>query len=152
MDDVRDGAFWQDVAEHPQVAPHVTMGRRVDMARLVNHPMVTPFRYEGGGFLLIRQDPLGRVHELHTLFKPEAWGREVNRAAKDMFRAMFRQTDVIVTHEVEGWWRSRPPKSFGFVKAADFRATPEGLSLSTWILTKAAWEASPAAKRGASCL
>lgn len=147
MGDARDADFWSTVASHPEVAPHVTLGQSVDVGRLVQHPLVEPYRYDHGGFLLVRLDSLGRCYELHTLFTPEAWGRAVNVAAKDMFRKVFRHADVVMTHEVEGWWRSRPPKSFGFSRASDFRAAPYGVALSTWVLTKAAWEASPAARK-----
>lgn len=148
MIDARDPDFWNEVASHPEVGPHVSLGTRIDVGQIAQSPLVTPFRHDHGGFLLVRLDAMGRTYELHTMFKPEAWGRAVNVAAKAMFRQMFAHADVIVTHEVEGWWRSRPPKSFGFVRAGDFRQTPFGVSLSTWVLTKAAWEASPAARRG----
>lgn len=150
MGDPRDPAFWEDVACHPDVAPHVTLGHRIDVGKLVSHPLVLPFRYDHGGFLLVRLDSRGRIYELHTLFKPAAWGRPVYRAAVDMFRSLFKHADVVMTHEVEGWWRSRPPRTFGFKQASDFQADLSlGVGLSTWVLTKADWEASPACKRGA---
>jgi hypothetical protein len=148
MLDARDPVFWEAIASHPEVWPHVSLGQQIDVGRFVQNHLVTPFRYDGGGFLLVRLDALGRVYELHTMFTPDAWGRAVNVAAKAMFRQMFAHADVIVTHEAEGWWRSRPPKSFGFVRASDFRPTPYGKALSTWVLTKSAWDASPAARKG----
>lgn len=144
----RDPGFWNRVANHPEVAPHVLMGHGVDFGPIVSNLGVLPLASEHGGFLFSRLDALGRCWELHTLYTPEGWGREVLLACKAAFRRVFEQGDVVVTYEVEGWWRSRPPKSFGFTRANDFRAAPDlGAALSTWVLTKAAWEQSPACRR-----
>lgn len=146
----RDPGFWQAVAEHPEVAPHVFLGHGpVSLAELVAHESVCPLASDRGGFLFCRLDAIGRLWELHTLFTPEAWGREVFVSAIQALSQMFQgSAQVVTTYEVEGWWRSRPPKSFGFQRAGDFRAVPQiGAALSTWILTKAAWEQSPAHRR-----
>lgn len=144
----RDPAFWDRIANHPDVAPHVFLGTdTLDLAEIVTHPSVTPLRAEHGGFIFCRLDGLGRVHELHTLFAPEGWGREVLAAAKTAFAMMFASgSQVITTYEVEGWWRSRPPKSFGFSPCGAFAPSPFG-SLRTWILTADAWASSPARRR-----
>lgn len=140
----RDPAFWARVIEHPDVAPHVLLGTSVDLAKCLEHPAMTPLRAVNGGFLFYRMDNLGFVQELHTMFTPEGWGREVLFAAKDAFREMFRRgTQLVVTYEIEGWWRSRPPRSFRFAPAADFAPTPYG-ALKIWTLTRDAWELSPA--------
>lgn len=147
----RDPAFWQGVAEHAQVAPHVFLGKGpVDLAPIVTAPHVLPLASEHGGFLFVQLDQIGRIRELHTLYTPEGWGREVLKASKAAFDLVFQSgCQVVTTYEVEGWWRSRPPKSFGFQRAGDFRAVPSiGAALSTWVLTVAAWEASPAHRRG----
>jgi hypothetical protein len=139
------------VAEHAEVAPHVFLGNAaVDLAPLITHPAVLPLASEHGGFVFVQLDQIGRVRELHTLYTPEGWGREVLMAAKLAFDQVFATgCQVVTTYEVEGWWRSRPPKSFGFERAGDFRAVPGiGAALSTWILTVAAWETSPARRRG----
>lgn len=139
--------WWRSIAEHPEVAPHISFGQEFDVMDLVEHPSVLPLRAEHGGFLFFRLDGLGRVYELHTLFTPAGWGREVLAAAKLAFAKMFeRGAQVITTYEVEGWWRSRPPKSFGFRSAGGF-APDLGRSLRTWILTSDAWDASPARRR-----
>lgn len=145
----RDPGFWQTVAEHPGVAPHVFLGHGpVSLAALVTHDSVLPLASEHGGFLFCRLDGPGRLWELHTMYTPEGWGREVLQAAKAAFSRVFEQAQVVTTYEVEGWWRSRPPKSFGFQRAGDFQAVPEiGAALSTWILTRTAWETSPAHRR-----
>jgi hypothetical protein len=131
------------------VAPHVSLGREAVAATIAN-PQVMPLASASGGYLFGMRDPVGCVWDLHAMYRPEGWGREANRALKDSLRLVFGGRGQVVTaYEVEGWWRSRPPKSFGFKRSADFTVIPEiGLALSTWVLTKAAWQASPAGQRG----
>ena len=143
----RDPAFWEAVIAHPDVGPNVTFGQEIDVAGLVQHPGVVPLASEHGGFVFVQLDALGRVWELHTAYRPEGWGREVLFAAKSAFTRMFADgADLITTHEVEGNWRSRPPKTFRFEPAGEFRQAL-GKHLRTWMLTRAAWEASPARQR-----
>jgi hypothetical protein len=145
----RDLAFWTWVYEHPEVKPHVGLGHAIDLGPLLDSPQVTPLRSDNGGFLFLRLDGLGRVYELHTLYRPEGWGREVLGAAREAFCAIFAQgCQLIVTHEVAGNWRSRPPKTFRFEPCGDFAPSPAlGADLRTWALRQAAWEASPARQR-----
>jgi hypothetical protein len=145
----RDVAFWSDVAEHPEVAPHVSLGHTVSVERLIAHPLVTPLRSERGGFLFIRLDGSGRVYDLHTLFRPEAWGtREIVNSAREAFDEIFsRGAQIVTTNEVEGNRRSQPPRSFRFAPAGDFAPSAYGPAFRTWFLTKDAWEASPARRR-----
>jgi hypothetical protein len=143
----RDPVFWQGVATHPEVWPHISLGHSLDLGAFVQRSTVTPLRAEHGGFLFVRLDALARVYELHTMFTPEGWGREVLLAAKEAFREMFhRGAQLISTFEVSGNWRSRPPKSFGFEPCGDF-APAFDHHLRTWALTQAAWDASPARRR-----
>ncbi|HJR83449.1 MAG TPA: hypothetical protein VJ775_05935 [Sphingomicrobium sp.] len=143
----RDPAFWSATYEHPDVKPHVGLGQSLDVAAIVADPRVTPLAAEHGGFLFVQLDELGRVFELHTMFTPEGWGREVLLAAKAAFSEMFvRGADVIVTHEVKGNPRSQPPISFRFRAAGDF-APALGAALRTWTLTRTAWAQSPALAR-----
>lgn len=140
----RDVAFWREIVGHPDVA-HVTFGLPFDIAGLVEHESVTPLASENGGFLFCRLDGLGRVFELHTMFRPEGRGREVSSAAKEAFAEMFaRGARVITTYEVRGW--AAPPLSFGWKAAGDFSPTPLG-DVRTWVLTLEGWEASPARRR-----
>jgi hypothetical protein len=140
----RDPDFWRGVADHPQVS-HIKFGLPFDIGQLVEHDSVTPLASENGGFLFCRLDGLGRVFELHTLFKPEGWGREVSGAAKEAFAAMFAKgARVITTYEVEGW--TAPPLSFGWRAVGGFDASDFG-QVRTWVLTLDAWETSPARRR-----
>lgn len=145
----RDPAFWARIAGHPEVAPHVTMGREVDWAASVGSDLVTPLAAEHGGFLFVRLDGVGRVQELHTMFTPEGWGREVLMALKHAVERIFADgAQLITTYEVEGHWRSQPPKTFRFMPCGDFAPIPGGeFRIRTWCLPWAAWEASPARRR-----
>lgn len=148
----RDAGFWQAVHDHPEVKPHVSFGVDLDLAELVAHPGVLPLAADHGGFFLVRLDGLGRVWELHTLFTPEGWGREVAQALKEAVALVFAKgAQVITTYEVEGHWRSQPPRSYRFAPAGDF-APAMGRNLKTWVLTKSAWEGSPARARMSECL
>lgn len=143
----RDPAFWRAVYEHPEVKPHVSLGHEVDLEALVSNPAVLPLRAEHGGFFFVRLDGLGRVYELHTMFTPEGWGREVLQALKEAVSEVFALgAQLIITYDVEGNWRSRPPKTFRFEACGDY-APALGASLRTWLLTRAAWDASPARQR-----
>jgi hypothetical protein len=145
----RDPAFWSEVAEHPDVAPHISLGQTVSVDRLIAHPLVTPLRTENGGFFFVRLDGCGRVYDLHTLFRPEAWGtREIVHAARQAFDLMFScGAQIITTNEVAGNRRSQPPRSFRFAPTGDFAPSAYGPAFRTWFLTKDAWEACPARRR-----
>jgi len=145
----RDPQFWIDVAEHPAVAPHVLFGHSgLLIADVIRHPSVTAFSSEHGGYLFVKLDGLGRVYELHSLFTPEGWGREALATAKRAFAEIMKTAALVVTYEVEGNWRSRPPKSFGFAPAGGSSDSPElGLPIRTWVLTQEAWIASPVWRR-----
>jgi hypothetical protein len=144
----RDGAWWARVAAHEAVAAHIGVSP-AEVALFACDQRVVPLAAEHGGFLFRNLDGLGFVFELHTLFTPEGWGREVAAASHEAFRLMFGgRTSAIVTHEQRDWWRSVPPKSHGWTLAGDWRETPVG-ELRMWILTLSAWAASPAVKRSA---
>lgn len=144
--------FWNGVYEHPEVKPHVSLGHDLDLAAILANPAVTPLRATHGGFLFVQLDGLGRVHELHTMFTPEGWGREVLGALKDAVSLMFsRGAQLITTYDVDGHWRSRPPKTFRFEPCGDFAPTTLGPRLRTWALSRIAWEASPACQRMTPC-
>lgn len=146
---VTDRQFWIDVAEHPAVAPHVLFGLSgLAIGDVIEHPSVQTFRAEHGGYLFVKLDGLGRVFELHSMFTPEGWGREALLTAKAAFASIFETASLVVTYEVSGNWRSRPPKSFGFTPAGEFADSPQiGLPCRTWVLTSEAWNASPARRR-----
>lgn len=145
----RDGEFWSSIYEHPAVKPHVGLGCDIDIRSIVTQSNVIPLSSEHGGFLFVHLDGLGRVYELHTMFTPEGWGREVLGAAKEAFNEIFsRGAQLITTFEVEGNKRSQPPLSFRFQPAGGFEFSPTiNVTLRTWFLPRNSWENSPAFKR-----
>lgn len=146
----RDPQFWNAIIKHPDVAPLVAFGQDIDLAKVLDNPWVTPLRAERGGFVFFRLDGLGKVHELHTMFLPEAWGsREILLGAKAAFAFMFaHDADLIVTNEVAGNPRSQPPRSFRFEPCGPFAHAPAiDAEVRTWVLHRSAWEASPACLR-----
>lgn len=151
MREERDPAFWSGVIEHPEVKPHVTLGRAFDLVGFLQSSRVLPLATENGGFFFVMLDGVGRVYELHTAYRPEGWGREVLFALKAACERVFAAGgQLITTYEVEGNWRSRPPKTFRFQACGDFETCEFG-SFKTWALSKADWRASPA-YRSMSCL
>lgn len=148
----RDPAFWTAVASHPAIRP--LMGGRDPalVGALAARPGVLPLAAEHGGYLFIRQDALGYVAELHTLFTPEGWGREALIAGIEAINAVWiAGFQSLVTLEMAGNPRGRPPVSFGFVQAGDFRPTLVGEG-RLWTLTRTGWATSPAMTRRAKCL
>jgi len=138
-----DLAFWVDVASHPDVR-HVLDGIDPEHIEKALQPPNIALRFEHGGFIFAKSDSFGRVYELHTLFKPEGWGREVFFAARQAFDRMFEVCDLIITHETRHP-QSRPPKTFRFIPLGDFEMTEHG-EARLWMLTRDAWIASPARK------
>jgi hypothetical protein len=149
----RDPAFWAQVLAAPEVARGAAFDQAIDIAAVVTNPAVLPLRATHGGFLICALDPPGWVRELHSLFRQEGWGREVHGAARAALTLCFGQgMQALVTYEPRANPRSRPPRSFGFEPMGDFAvashiATRPDMALRGWILTRRAWEGSPAFKR-----
>jgi len=143
----RDPAFWSTVAGYPACA-QALMGAKPDgVGMLAQQDDVLPIAAVHGGFLLRRLDPLGMIAELHTLFTPEGWGREVvlaGIAAIGVVWACGFQT--IVTLEMRSNPRSRPARTFGFQRCGDWKSTPWG-DARHWLVTRESWNTSPAAHR-----
>lgn len=148
----RNPEFWHSVSQHPDVLPHISMGQEFDIREVVAHPGVTPLASEHGGFLFVRLDAFGFLQELHTLYTPEGWGKEVAKAAREAFTRMFEGgAQMITTYEQEGHWRSKPPKSHGWSPVGEEVDVNLPLRLKMWILTRDAWLASPVGKRMSEC-
>lgn len=146
----RSGAFWNAVASHPEVRDRITLGGPLsDLTAIVEHPSVLPLAAEHGGFIFLSRDVSARVFELHTLFTPEGWGREVTLAAREAFTAVFlRDAALVFTLEVEINRRSRPPLSHGWRPAGPFAFAPDlAANVRTWVLTQDAWNTSPVRRR-----
>jgi hypothetical protein len=89
-------AFFNQVANDPTVRPWLGgADGPVDLAPLIENPAHVALQGEHGGFLLVRQDSLGAIYELHTLFKKKGRGKPFFAEARDMFRFMFTRTDCL---------------------------------------------------------
>lgn len=144
----RNVAFWDDVASHPEVAPHIFLGMEPQsLSILVDDDRNLCLASENGGCIFVSLDHLGQVWEMHTMYKPEGWGREVARAGKAFIAKVFECGSVILTYEQEGNWRSVPPKSHGWKAAADYCAVGLPKRLKMWILTREAWSNAPVNRR-----
>lgn len=143
----RDPEFWTQIAQHPVVAGLLGHFTSAQIADVIALPTVLPLAAEHGGFLFSGIDSASRVAELHTLFAPEGWGREVHQAAKEAFDHVFGVgVDMVLTYEMAGNAHSRPPRSFGFRPMSEMKATPYGDG-RLWMLSHEAWLASPGRRR-----
>lgn len=144
----RDVAFWDRIAAHPEVAPHIFMGREPEtLGPLILNPLTKPYASNNGGVLFLPVDPLGFVVEMHTMFTPEGWGREVALNGKRFVNDVLRSASLILTHEQEGHWRSRPPRSHGWRACGEFKDTGFPHRLKLWALSREAWFASPVGRK-----
>lgn len=144
----RDVEFWDAVANHPQVAPSVFMGLNpVSLSPLVEMPASFPFASEHGGLIFSPLDPHGMIYELHTLYTPEGWGREVASFAKGCFDNMFSTASLIVTHEQEGEKHTRPPLSYGWKSCGEYCYTELPRRLRLWSLTREDFYVSPVGRK-----
>jgi len=143
----RDPAWWVGIASHPALIGALYGMPPAAIAPFVTNPNVLPLAAEHGGFLVMRLDAVGFVYDFHTLFTPEGWGREVAGAAKEaVFEVMARGARVLTTLQCRDNPRSKPPLSFGFAAVGDWAETQLG-EARCWMLTREAWEGSPARKR-----
>lgn len=123
-------------------------GEKANLRSLLKDRDNLPLATKDGGFIFVGRDGLELVYELHTIFSPPAWGtRVLALAAREAFAFMFdRGMKVCFTYEVDGNWRSQPPRSHGWKVAGDFADTRVGV-VCPWILTEAAWKASPVGRK-----
>ena len=143
----RDPAWWAAIAAHPAVVGTLLGVGPELIGALCRRDDIMPLAADHGGFMFVLRDTLGFTCELHTLFTPEGWGREVLLAGVEALHAVFLAGyQAVTTFEVRENPRSQPPRSFGFHQAGDWRETPIG-ELRLWVLTRKAWEASPAQRR-----
>ena len=144
----RDPRFWDAIAALPEVSPWVFAGTRpASLAPIVSSDRATPLASENGGVIFWCLDQIGFVLEMHTLYRPDGWGREVALNGRAFMAEGFRNASLIITHEQEGNWRSRPPKSHGWTACGDFRDAGFPHRLRLWSLTRESWQASPVGRR-----
>ncbi len=144
----RDPSFWDSVAQHEAVAPFVFMGEEPrSLGFLVSDERNLPLRSDNGGVILLSMDALGFYREMHTLYTPDGWGREVATAGRGFMREAFKTCHVLFTNEQEGEYRTAPPKSHGWKPCGDFTNVGLLRRLRPWMLTKEAWLASPVGRK-----
>lgn len=144
----RDVSFWDSIAFHPEVAPFVFLDHpRSSLSVLIEDEKNVPFSSDHGGVLFVKTDHLGSVYEMHTMFTPEGWGREVALTGAASLHNIFKTALMVFTYEQEGHWRSCPPKGHRWKSSGDF--VDHGLSkrLKLWYLTRDDWLSSPVGKK-----
>ncbi|HWE98690.1 MAG TPA: hypothetical protein VG248_02735 [Caulobacteraceae bacterium] len=145
----RDPAFWTAIASHPACAGALLGVDPEMVGKLAGAPGVLPLAAKHGGFMFVRLDPLGFVAELHTLFTPEGWGREVHDAAAQAMGAVWLAGYALITAcEAQANPLSQPPRSFGFRPAGPFKTGKLG-AFRPWAVSLEDWKLSPAGKRRA---
>jgi len=123
----RDPVWWTDIASHPAVIGTLNGVAPATVGSLAARADIMPLASEHGGFMFVRQDAFGFVCELHTLFTPEGWGREVAAAAKEAFNAVFLcHYQAVVTLEVRANPRSQPPRSYWLHPGRGLAGKPGG--------------------------
>jgi hypothetical protein len=85
-----DPAFFNKIANHPDVRPWLGGKGALDLANAVMNIANFCLRADGGGFILIQHEP--GIYEAHSLFLPDARIGSV-RAMRDGFDYMFTRTD-----------------------------------------------------------
>ena len=139
--------FWWPIFEAPECqAAHCGLtASRDEVEAFLQVEGVKPLVGEHGGYIFVPKDATGLIYELHSLFRKPGWGREAAKVGKSALRHMFGEgMQVLLTQEIQGL--QNPPLSYGWVKAhSDFRELPIG-SVRIWVLTRDAWEQSPAVR------
>lgn len=140
----RSTKFWTNIIGHPSVGTSLGMTTE-EFLKCVEHPRVTPWASEHGGFLIIDLG-IGLISEFHGVFTKEGRGQESFSAGLKLAETIFRSHDMAITYETANNINSRPPLSFGFQTEDSWTETSKGV-LKLWYLTKSRWRSSPAYRR-----
>lgn len=90
-----DPTFANEAANHPEVRPFLGGPEGpLDLTGLVLNPANYVLEVMGAGVWIL-QSTLDGVYDLHTLFLPEARGREYFVQAREALRWMFTRTDCL---------------------------------------------------------
>lgn len=148
----RDPAFWAGVAADRGVAVGRMGLTAAEVGALAVGAGVLPLASQNGGYLFARLDAMGAGFELHALYAEAGWGREAHAAGRLALRelfaggALFEGGALMITaFEMPAIARSRPPRSFGFRHLGPAHGALGPADL--WMLSRAAWMASPAFRR-----
>lgn len=88
-----DGRFLTEVANHPEVRPHLKGSGELDLMTLISDPANIALQFEGGGWFL--QNMGGCVYEVHSMFLPEVRGAKVKKNLVEALRYVFIETDCV---------------------------------------------------------
>lgn len=137
---------WNEVLSHPEVEPYTLCGMASvsDFLSFCERSDVMVEEYAGGGIIYVDK-PDG--HELHIMFLPQEWGKPVSVAVKKSLDSKARSGVSVIVREQEGYWKSRPPRSYGFVPVGDFEISTHPRRLRKWMLTPEAWYRSPVGRK-----
>lgn len=137
---------WEPILTHPDVEPHVLAGLATvdDFLAYIEKPEVETERYDGGGIIYVGKPPF---KEVHIAFLPDQWGRDAASAFKRSVAQQMAKGVSLIAREQEGYWKSRPPKSYGWVTDGDFQIDTHPKRLRRWILTPEAWYRSPIGRK-----
>lgn len=86
-----DGRYLTDVANHPEVRPHLMGQGPLDLSELVGNPANIALQAEGGGWLL--ENKGGGTYEVHSMFLPQSRGAGVRKALTAALEYVFTHTD-----------------------------------------------------------
>lgn len=136
----RDAVFLNNVINHPEVFPHVSLGAKspLDLSSVLEDHRNYFLANEYGGFLLLAQPDY--VYQVHTQFLPEGRGRKALSAARWAEQFMFTRTDalrldttVAYDNKAADWFT----RKVGFVKWDDVEVN--GVMSHYYVLTLKQW-------------
>lgn len=139
-------SFWTPILTHPDIEPRVLMGMATvdEFLDWIDGEGVTEERHDGGGLVYVEKED---GVEVHVAFLPGRWGRYVACVLAKSFGEKMRQGQTLIAREQEGYYRSRPPRSHGWIAVEEFQKSPLPVRLRRWILTPDAWYRSPVGRK-----
>ena len=88
-----DGAFFNEIANHPEVRPWLGGKGALDLRQAVANPANVAMRYLGGGLIFERL--ADGLYEAHSMFLPERRGRYAVVTMRDALEYVFTATDCL---------------------------------------------------------
>lgn len=140
---ISDREFWTPILQDADVSRFClrNMATVDDFLEWITLDNVHPLRKTNGGFVFVDIAP--NAQEVHVSFLPEERGKPIAAAFRETFLQKMQEKELIVAHEWEDNWRSKPPRSYGFVPDGVFNKSIVGVRCKRWVLTRDAWERSP---------
>lgn len=88
-----DGAFFNEIANHPDVRPWLGGEGILDLRQTVANPDNVAMRYLGGGLIYEKQDD--GLYEVHSMFLPERRGKYAVTVMRHSLEYLFTHTDCL---------------------------------------------------------